>query len=372
MAEPLFDMEAAALAHSISKGPSAAPAPELFQRLSSRDLAAPVGPVAFLVRKVLAKPTYGMIAGELKTLKSHVALALAMSVASGQDFLGEFPVRTPHPVLMYIGEGGKTPFQRRFQHFGQNMGLVLNDLPLEASFDVASIDSPRFRQSLARDLDDLQPGLVIIDPYYAFHGTNTSAANLHEEGALLAGLSAQCMAAGASLMIVNHFNQTGSGTGLKRITMSGSGEWVDSWILLSHQEKPDVTAGKFLLNMEIGSRQWGGASHTLSWDLGPFNDDTGTCERPWTWSVDDARASQTSLEQQVVKILGDEPWIYSATGLADRLGGNDEKGRAVIKKLLQDNRIEQRQVASQEGDRQVKRARYGLPGAQLAPTARRG
>ncbi len=46
---------------------------KLFTRHSAAELALPVGPIEFLVTGLLARPTYGQIAGELKTMKSHVA-----------------------------------------------------------------------------------------------------------------------------------------------------------------------------------------------------------------------------------------------------------------------------------------------------------
>ena len=123
-----------------------------------------------------------------------------------------------------------------------------------------------FQESLRRDLDEIEPGLVTLDPLYTYHGTTTRASDLHQEGALLNMLSTPCVEAGASLVVVNHFNQTGGGSSLKRITMAGSGEWADSWVLLEHRGQPDVAAGMFMLNMEIGSRQWGGSKWELDLD----------------------------------------------------------------------------------------------------------
>jgi hypothetical protein len=103
------------------------------------------------------------------------------------------------------------------------MGVNLADIPLFPSFDIAPIDSPAFRRTLERDLVEIQPGHVGIDPYYAFHGASDPK-NLHDEGAALTALSSTVVDAGASLVVVNHYNQTGSGSGLNRITMAGSAE----------------------------------------------------------------------------------------------------------------------------------------------------
>jgi hypothetical protein len=61
--------------------------------------------------------------------------------------------------------------------------------------------------------------------------------------------------AGASLIATNHYNLSGVGSSLKRITMAGSGEWASARVHLEHGEQPDVAAGTFTLNMDIGPRQ---------------------------------------------------------------------------------------------------------------------
>jgi hypothetical protein len=62
----------------------------------------------WLVEGVLTEGATGFIAGEPKTWKSWVGYDLALSVATGADFLGYFPVRNPGPVL-YIQEEDPPP-----------------------------------------------------------------------------------------------------------------------------------------------------------------------------------------------------------------------------------------------------------------------
>ena len=176
------------------------------------------------------------------------------------------------------------------------MGVSPNDLDLHPSFDVAPISSPMFQESLERDLYEIGPALVTLDPLYIFHGMVTRASDLHQEGALLSQLSRPCTDAGASLLVVNHFNQGGSGMSLKRITMAGSGEWADSWLLLAHREGRDVDAGSFRLTLEVGSRQWGGATWDLDLNIGHFNEDTGTHDGEITWDLSELPVSLASRQ----------------------------------------------------------------------------
>lgn len=165
----------------------------------------------------------------MKTLKSYLAGFVQVGLAAGIPIFGHFRPDTSRPVLGYVGEGGCIPYTRRLRRIAAAMGVDLEDIPLELSFDVAAVQSPVFQESLARDLTELEPGLVVVDPLYAFHGAQTKASDLHAEGALLNAISKPCGDAGASLMVVNHFNQGGAGLNLKRITIAGSGEWADSW-----------------------------------------------------------------------------------------------------------------------------------------------
>lgn len=62
----------------------------------------------WLVEGVLTEGACGFIAGEPKTWKSWMGFDLALSVATGADYLGYFPVRNPGPVL-YIQEEDPPP-----------------------------------------------------------------------------------------------------------------------------------------------------------------------------------------------------------------------------------------------------------------------
>jgi len=336
----------------------------LFRRYSASELAEPVGPISWLVRGLLADPTYGMTAGDLKTLKTMFTTLVCLGLASGTPILGHFDVPEARSVVIYVGEGGRKPFQRRLQRLATAAGLRLADLPLHVSFDVAPIGGARFQDSLARDLVDLEPGLVVIDPYYAFHGGSVDAKNLHAEGELLSGLSARCVDADASLTVVNHFNQTGSGSNLKRITLAGGGEWVDSWQLLSHREDPDVEAGSFQLALDVGSRQWGGAVYDLDLNIGRFDVGLGAHDGDVTWDLrtasQGAAASEFDQQRRILDVLRDEPWTHTKSQLAKLAGGKAEATRAVIEVLQQNGQIRLQNVPAMEGGRQVSRPRYAI------------
>jgi hypothetical protein len=323
---------------------------QLFRRWTMAELLAEPDKLVWLLMGFLCELTYGQIAGELKSLKTYLAAMIQVGLAAGVPVLGRFRPPAPRPVLAYVGEGGRIPYIRRLKRVAEAMDVDLAHIPLEIVTDVAPITSEIFQASLARDLHDLQPALVTLDPYYAYHGVKTSASNLHEEGALLSGLSNRCLNAGASLLIVNHMNQTGNGMDLKRITMAGSGEWVDSWMLLAHRETPDLDAGNFKLKMQIGSRQWGGTTWDLDLGIGHFDQERGHHDGPIHWDLQPAAtgaktkpaADDTKVQDAraaILDLLTERPAELTKTQTRDGVAGARRAFEIAWDTLIEDNRI---------------------------------
>ena len=316
--------------------------PRLFRRWTMAELLAAPRTFEWRVRGLMAHPTHGMLAGAEKTLKTYVSMFVNLGVASGVSIFGHFEVDQSCPVMAYVGEGGRIPYTRRLERVAQAMGVDLLSIPLFPSFETAPVSSVVFRESLARDLREVQPGLVTMDPWYSFHGTSADARNLYDEGALLSTFSNICGDAGASLKIVNHNNQTGQGHGLRRITMAGAAEWCDSWWLVDHREPPDVGAGRFRLSLEIGSRQWGGSAWDLDLNLGPFNVERGEHDGEITWDLrrgERSGGSSVSTEDKVLEAVACQPWSLTKSDLIGLVTGKDGEIRTEVDRLVDDRRL---------------------------------
>ena len=342
----------------------------LFRRWTMPELLGEPDTFHWHVRGLLCDPTYGQIGGEMKTMKSTVATFVQVGLAAGVNIFDHFVVDRSRPVIAYVGEGGRSLYRRRTERVARAMGVDLADIPLYPSFDVAPIGSLMFAESLARDLREIEPGLVSLDPLYVYHGTQTKASDLHQEGALLTRLSKPCMDAGASLQVVNHFNQTGSGVNLKRITMAGSGEWADSWVLLAHREPPDVANGAFKLTMEIGSRQWGGTSWELDLDIGRFDMDAGVHDGDISWELRRAAVGGVTAEKQteangkartaILDAVADMPWEKTKTELKVLVGGSREAFTAAFNALADEGRISHNKIRRTEAGIEKERPLWGL------------
>ena len=354
-------------------------APIYFRRWSMAELLAEPEDFAWLIQGMLADPTYGQIAGEMKSLKTYLAAMIQVGLAAGVPILGRFKPDRPRPVIAYVGEGGRKPYIRRLRRIASAMDVRLSDIHLEIVTDVAPIHSDIFTRSLERDLAEVQPGLVFIDPLYAYHGVKVSASNLHEEGALLTSLSNRCLNAGASILIVNHMNQTGSGMDLKRITMAGSGEWVDTWMLLKHREAPQVEAGDFKLRVEIGSRQWGGTSWDLDLSIGRFDEDRGSHDGHISWELQRSNTSSdpnssrgTRNEQKaadtILETLADEPWRLTKTQIRTIVAGNREAFDNAFNTLIDKGLIAHNKSRRTEGDTLRTRPVWGIARNPDQPT----
>jgi uncharacterized protein YidB (DUF937 family) len=313
--------------------PSRATSGGRYQPTSLGDLYAMPIRFEWLIKGFWAAGSYGQIAGAKKTLKSHLATLMAISVAGGVPLLGTYDVPTAGRVLYYVGEGGKLPWRQRFDRLARASGISdPKALPVHPVFGVGPILGAEFREQFEANLREIQPSLVILDPLYAYHGASVKASDLHQEGALLNALSAPCQEFGSALVVVNHFNRSGTGTDLDSITQAGSGEWVDSWVLLKCLENSDVTKGQFHLRAAIGSRQWGGKVADIYMDLGAFDDDTGEHVGRPSWSVCPSTGTfkklpkGANLADTKVRILnelvGSNGRPLAKTELYDRVKGN--------------------------------------------------
>lgn len=316
---------------------------DLFHRWTIKDLLAADRTFRWTLRGMLVRPTYGMVGGEQKTLKSYVSTFVDLAVATGTPLFDHFTVDDPGPVVAYIGEGGRIPFTRRLERIADAMGITLADADFHPTFDVAPASSLIFEESLHRDLDELHPALVHIDPWYAYHGAQSEGKNLYAEGSLLSGLSQPCIDAGASLLVNHHFNQTGGSRGISRLTMAGAQEWVDSWVLLAHRQDPDVPNGRFYLDLSIGSRQWGGSNWELDLDVGRFDVDTAEYDGAITWDLRRAGGGGASAAHEgKVRILAavlEHPGELGKEEAAKAAQMNLQTARQLVQKLTDDGLI---------------------------------
>jgi hypothetical protein len=245
-------------------------------------------PLDWWIQGLWLRHTHGELGGAEKTLKTTLALTMHVGAIAGLPILGRWqPPATPEPISVLVGEGGRAAFLSLLDRVCRSYGVTMADVCdlLRFTTVTAPANSTKFLRDLHAELDHARPGLVHLDPWYAFSPSNTDARNLYENGPVLEQIGALTRDAGAGLILSNHFNRSATGNGLRQISMAGHAEWCDSWLLVKHRETPDVPAGRFRLRLDTGSRQWGGAAYDIDLNLGRYDHDLGDFDEPMTWYV---------------------------------------------------------------------------------------
>ena len=326
---------------------------------------------AWLVRGLLADPTYGQVAGPMKALKSLVMQFLMVGVSSGTKVLGRFDPLGARPVLAYVGEGGRALWTRRIRRICAALNLDPRDLDLHPVFDVAPIASPAFAESLRSGLSVHDRPLVGVDPWYSFHGTATRASNLHDEGALLNMLSTPCMDAGAASSSSTTSTRAATGRRCGASRWPGRASRPTRGCCSTTGEPPDVAAGSFKLSMEVGSRQWGGTSWDLDLELGRFDEETGTHDGEITWDLrrsfpaasgpgGAAVAPGTVSARPSSTRVSDMPWRLSKTEVKDIVRGDRRVFATVFDDLVESGVIRNDKVGRKESGTTRTRLLWGL------------
>lgn len=126
---------------------------------------------AWLVRHLWSHLAVGLISGHPKVGKSWLGLDLAVSVASGTDCLGAFPVDAPGPVLIYLAEDPLPRVRERIASLCALRHLLLDKIPLHV-ITAASLrlDDPGDRDRLTATVAHLAPRLLLLDPLVRLHG----------------------------------------------------------------------------------------------------------------------------------------------------------------------------------------------------------
>lgn len=224
----------------------------------------------WLIENIWTASSHGIIGGEPKTQKTTIAIALALSVASGVDFLGDprYPVGQSGPVLMVQEENAPWMMQDRMRKMAALMGLISkkqahvrksgvgalgkqsveldfpHDLPLRLLNNYGyDLSLEEHRDMLEAEVQELKPALVILDPLYLILGdadeNNSSSLRPYLKWVMQLRYEYDCAVA-----IIHHFRKQSQGPGIVKqragqrlmgsATLHG---WVDSAIYASAMDE---------------------------------------------------------------------------------------------------------------------------------------
>jgi hypothetical protein len=321
--------------------------------------------VKFLIDQVWTANGYGMLAGAEKTLKSYLALLFAISVASGEPLFGMFDVVTPGPVVLITGEGSRHLAQRRIVHLARGLyGMADNKiaaLGIRIIDEVEPVLSSRFQNTYNRILGDL-PVLVILDPFYGFHGGEVEAGNVYANAQILNNLSAQSTEADVALLVVNHFNKMAEHVlALASITQAGSREWCNDWMLVKHRAPFIMETQTAKLELVIGSREGYGGDYDLDITLGPMSAELEHIGNP-TLTICEHVDTDDRIENEVIALCSMFPWTMTRAELERAIKGQHKVIFDTIDRLEAEGRIVTRPGEHKDSrDRTVHVQVYGVP-----------
>jgi hypothetical protein len=199
-------------------------------------LEAPSDRQPWLIEGLWTAEAVGVIGGQPKAGKTTLALDMAVSVASASPCLGNFPVHTPGPVLLYAAEESAATLRCRLQTITGLRGLdfdrldvrviVTNSLRLDRSDDQARLDAT---------VTFHRPALLILDPLIRIHMADENASG--DIAALLGYLRALQRKCNTAIALVHHVRKQVSSTAGAGYSLRGSSD-LYAWFYVELNIKP--------------------------------------------------------------------------------------------------------------------------------------
>jgi hypothetical protein len=191
------------------------------------------GQTRWLIEHLWTAAGVGILAGQPKSLKTYVALEMAVSVASGSPCLGVFPVSVQGPTLVYAAEDAPSDLRSRLESLAAQRNRRLEDLDLRViTADFIRLDHPQDQERLRETVLRYRPVLLVLDPLVRLHSQDENQSG--PMAALLGYLRQLQRSTGTAVLIVHHLRKNGnaSGTGYNLRGSSDLYAWVDSFVSL--------------------------------------------------------------------------------------------------------------------------------------------
>src|SRR5215469_2565150 len=124
----------------------------------------------WLIEGLWSAEAVGIIGGEPKCGKSFLALELAVSVASGAPCLRHFPTCQCGPVLLFAAEDAAHIVRARLAGIAAAAAVDFQNLDVHLiTVPALRLDRHDHQQALAATVAQLQPKLLVLDPFVRLH-----------------------------------------------------------------------------------------------------------------------------------------------------------------------------------------------------------
>ncbi|WP_158301487.1 ATP-binding protein [Methanocella paludicola] len=173
--------------------------------------------IEYLIEGWIVTGSKVLIAGPPKTIKTLLADAMAISVASGKPFLGHYRVNEVGPVLIYQAENSEAIEGNRFKRLKKAYEIPDNEnLPVYYIGNQGlRLNDPQSVERLIEAIEKIKPILVIIDPLYASFDGDISEQK--EVTPVLNKLTEIRDKYNCAVCIVTHTNKSANGTNAPKV-----------------------------------------------------------------------------------------------------------------------------------------------------------
>ena len=138
---------------------------------------APPSAQGWLIEGLWSAQAVGIIGGEPKCGKSFLALDLAVAVASGTPCLRYFPTCQCGRVLLFAAEDAVHIVRQRLAGIAAAAAVDFTSLEIHLiTVPTLRLDRHEHQQALAATVVQLQPKLLVLDPFVRLHGIDENVA----------------------------------------------------------------------------------------------------------------------------------------------------------------------------------------------------
>lgn len=332
-ADPMSDITAVEQALGIGDSFSAG---KLFPVVTAKELCDSEHDLEYLIDGMLVRGQNCILAGPKKTLKTNLAIALALRLAvGGYLFRGERWTRyhVPKPVRVAImsGESGAATIKETAMREARSMGWGLDQIDgLLFCFSIPNLSSPEHLQALRQFVKENKIEVLFLDPAYLMLPVGDAAGNLFIVGGLLMELNKLSQETGLTVVLLHHLRKQiidpSKPPELEDIAWAGFQEFARQWILIGRRTPYNPERGG---HHELWMNLGGSAGHSgligLDIDEGTRQDEGGRI-----WQVNAITAEEAryrAAEEAEERKQGKKDRQFDATRASNR-----EKVLAVLQK----------------------------------------
>lgn len=263
----------------------------------------------YLIDQVLIENQPCMLAGAFKSLKTTIALDMALSICSGAKFLQRFDVLQKKRVLFCSAESGKKKIRKTMYALAElkhsdekpiSLAQLRDDDMIRLCWWVPKVSNIGIMKFFKAQIDAAKAGVVVIDPLY--RSLDDQQASMILNGQQLGDLCEYVLKSGATPICCDHAKRSSENLKtrdpieLDDISGAGKAEYFRQWLLVNRREKfaPTISEKPHKLWLSIG----GSEGHSSQWSLDVVErfDDSGHMEMEIE-TTDRAAAVETSQLQ---------------------------------------------------------------------------